>query len=159
MKVLNIHKRVVNQSQLEVSKLFNTLGTKNDLIWPGESWPRMKFRDGIKIGSIGGHGPIRYEIIELKDGELISFKFHRPKGFNGTHKLELNALDNASCELIHTIEMDTSISGSLKWSYVIRPLHDALIEDAFDKVQSHYNQLIIANQWPFWVKTLRYFLR
>ena len=51
MKVLNIHKRIVNQPKNSVIKIFETLSTENDKIWPKENWLAMKFKAGIKVGA------------------------------------------------------------------------------------------------------------
>ena len=53
----------------EVSKLFNTLATENDKIWPYKNWPAIHFQDGLHVGSRGGHGIVRYTIIEYIKGE------------------------------------------------------------------------------------------
>ena len=66
MKVYNYHSRTYNQPKEVITKLFESLTTENDKIWPIENWPAMRFKEGLKIGSRGGHGPIRYKIIEHK---------------------------------------------------------------------------------------------
>jgi hypothetical protein len=37
----------------------------------------------------------------------------------------------------------------------IRWLHDAYIEDAFDKVENHFSEDKKSSEWTWWVKTLR----
>ena len=51
--------------------------------------------------------------------------------------------------------MKTSIMGAIKWLLVVRWLHDALIEDAFDKIQNQLVQQQKKTEWSFWVKILR----
>ena len=41
MKVINIHKRIINQPNDQISCLLDTLSTKEDKIWPYEKWPAM----------------------------------------------------------------------------------------------------------------------
>lgn len=155
MKVLNVHKRILNQSKKEVSDILATLATDNDRIWPNEKWPAMKFRDEIKIGAKGGHGPIRYTIEKLNPKEIIQFRFSKPHGFNGIHKLELIELSQEMTEIKHTIDMNTSGKGTLIWIFVIRPLHNALIEDGFDKLENNFIDYKKSSKWSFWVKFLR----
>jgi len=50
LKVLNIHKRTINQPKYKLEEILKTLSTDNDLIWPNEKWPAMKFKGGIKVG-------------------------------------------------------------------------------------------------------------
>ena len=40
-------------------------------------------------------------------------------------------------EIKHTIDMNTYGKGTLMWTLVIRPLHNALIQDAFDKIENN----------------------
>ncbi len=140
MQVLNIHKRVINQPRGKVWDIVKTLSSKEDQIWPTEKWPRMRLNRGLEVGSSGGHGPIRYVIQEYLPGELIQFKFLKPKGFIGKHTIELTKIEENITELKHTIHMKTSLSGMFIWSLAIRSLHDALMEDAFDKVENHFSK-------------------
>lgn len=60
MKVINIHKREIRQPKSELTKLFNTLATDNDVILATDKWSPMKLDNGLQVGSRGGHGPIKY---------------------------------------------------------------------------------------------------
>jgi hypothetical protein len=51
--------------------------------------------------------------------------------------------------------MTTSGSATLKWALAIRWLHDAYIEDAFDKVENYFTKDKKISKWSWWVKTLR----
>ena len=159
MKVLNIHKRVINHPKEKVSELLETLSTKNDKIWPYEKWPVIKFRKGLVEGTNGGHGPIRYSIEKYIPKEFIQFKFSKPVGFNGIHKFEILELENGNTELKHTIDMDVVGKGLLTWIIAIRPLHNALLEDALDKVENQYISEKRKTEWTIWVKFLRKILK
>mgnify|MGYP000686999030 CR=1 FL=1 len=52
MQITNIHKRVINQPKEKISNLLNTLATKGDKVWPIELWPKMRFKNGLKVGDI-----------------------------------------------------------------------------------------------------------
>ncbi|WP_299336207.1 hypothetical protein [uncultured Psychroserpens sp.] len=155
MKVINQHTRLIDQPKAFVSQLFDTLATKNDRIWPKENWPAMKFKDGLQIGNNGGHGRIRYTIIEFEPGCRIKFKFLKPDGFYGTHELVIESVSEDSTEIRHEIRMKTSIKGYILWITMIRWLHDALIEDAFDKVENQFLSENKETSHSFWVRCLR----
>lgn len=155
MQVTNIHTRKINQPKEKVSQLFRTLTTKDDLVWPYENWPAIKFKDGLQVGSKGGHGRIRYTIIEFEAGEYIKFQFSKPDGFIGTHELKIETLNKSETEISHVIKVNTSFKATFLWVFVIRWLHDALIEDAFDKVENYYSEEKKAATYNFWVKLLR----
>jgi len=159
MKVLNIHKRIINQPKEKVSELLGTLSTKNDKIWPYEKWPAMKFQKGLVEGANGGHGPIRYSLEKYEPRKFIQFAFSKPMGFNGIHKFEILELENGKTELKHTIDMDVVGKGLLVWIIAIRPLHNALLEDALDKVENQYLKEKRKTEWTIWVKILRKILK
>lgn len=158
MKVLNIHKRTLNQPIDKLAELLKTLSTENDRIWPKEKWPEMKFKEGIKIGAKGGHGPIRYSVEKYNPNELIQFRFSKPNGFNGIHKFEINELSDQKTEIKHTIDMNTEGKGTLIWFFAICSLHNALIEDGFDKLENNFFDNRKSTKWNIWVKFLRKYM-
>lgn len=155
MKVLNIHKRSINQPKKIIVDHLKTLATEQDCIWPKENWPALRFKDGLKMGAEGGHGPIRYFVEAYNPDEIIQFRFTKPTGFNGIHKFEIKELTENKTEISHTIEMDTTGKGTLSWVFGIRSLHNALIEDAFDKFENMFTENKKSTEWNFWVKFLR----
>lgn len=159
MRILNIHQRNIAQPKERVARLIDTLSATEDQVWPHENWPRMKLDHGLEVGSKGGHGPIRYLVREYKAGEFIQFEFTYPKGFHGYHQLELIALDTESTKVKHTIEMQTSGKDTLLWLLAVRWLHDALIEDAFDKLENRLDSKNRRSPWSFWVKFCRVILK
>ena len=136
MKVENVHKRIINLSKAEFAVLLDALSTKGDKVWPNDNWPKIYFKNGLKVGSVGGHGIIKYLIEEYIRGELIVFRFIEPKGFNGIHKFEIEELNENTIEVKHSIIMNTEgVMATLSWITAIRWLHDALIENASQTVQ------------------------
>lgn len=154
MQVVNIHRRKINQSKESIIQLFKTLSTKNDAIWPFEKWPAMRFQDGLKIGAKGGHGRIRYTIIDHTD-DFIKFQFSKPEGFTGTHHLEIKSIQNDLTEITHEIKMFTSGKATFLWITTVRWLHDALLEDAFDKLENHFLTKKKETKYTIWVTLLR----
>lgn len=159
MQVTNIHSRIVNQPIKELMPLFESLGSSDDNIWPHEKWPAMKLDKGLQPNSKGGHGPIRYTVEEYRAGEFVRFKFSRPHGFNGSHWLEIADTSPAQTTITHTIKMCTSGFGTVAWILGIRWLHDALIEDAFDKIENRFSEKKKRTEWNIWVKLLRQALK
>ncbi|MBN8642818.1 MAG: hypothetical protein J0L86_13485 [Flavobacteriales bacterium] len=154
MKILNIHKRVINQPKTEIVKLFETLASDNDLMLATHKWSPMKLDKGLQIGSKGGHGPIKYHVIDYKPDDFIVFKFDL-KGFDGIHKFTISEISQNRTELSHTVDMITSGAATLKWVFAIRWLHDAYIEDALDKVENHSSTTKKRTEWSLWVRLLR----
>ena len=159
MRVINIHKRIINQPKENISEFLKTLSTENDKIWPKEKCPAMKFSDGIQVGTNGGHGPIRYIVEKYNTSKVIQFRFLKPYGFNGIHKFEINELTNGQTVIKHTIDMITKGKGTLIWAFAIRYLHNALIEDSFDKLENNFSDVQKYTKWNIWVKFLRKLLK
>lgn len=155
MKVLNIHQREIDQPKDRLLELFATLATKDDKIWPKEKWPGMKFENGLTTGAAGGHGPIRYIVVKNDQNGLLTFKFQNPPGFTGMHAFEITELNDNKTAIRHTIDMNTKTIATLKWVFAIRWLHDALIEDAFDKVENYFTGKNKKTEWNIWVRFLR----
>ncbi len=155
MKVLNIHKRKLNCPKSTVTELLKTLSTESDKIWPKENWPEMKFKDGIQVGAEGGHGPIRYSVEKYNPNKIIQFRFSKPIGFKGIHKFEIKERSNEKTEIKHTIDMVTAGKGTLIWILVIRSLHNALIEDGFDKLENNFSKKVKLTKWNYWVRFIR----
>lgn len=155
MRVINIHKRNINQSKTKIGELLDTLATENDMIVATDKWPRVKLDSGLNPNSKGGHGPIKYTVQVYRRNELIQFKFTRPSGFNGIHKFEITGVDASKTEIKHTIDMTVSGKDLLLWAFAIRWLHDAFMEDAFDKVENHLMNSAKRSEWSLWVGFLR----
>ena len=158
MKIINIHTRKIAQPKSEIAKFFKTLASENDMMLATNKWPPMKLDKGLQIGSRGGHGPIRYFVTEYQQDNFIKFQFDL-KGFDGFHKLEISETDLGTTILAHTIDMETSGMASLKWIFAIRWLHDAYIEDAFDKVENYSLSHKKRSKWSWWVRILRKLMR
>jgi hypothetical protein len=158
MKVLNVHERILPFSVDKVLPLFHSLATDKDLFWPFEKWPRMRFGDGLKFGSSGGHGPIKYEVIEYDPFGHVSFRFLKPKGFQGSHTLSIVEVDGVHTKLHHELTIRVRLLDYLYWSFVIRWLHDALMEDAFDKATTYLTNKNTFTPWIGWVKILRWLM-
>lgn len=154
MKVINIHSRLINQPIAKVAELFSTLSSKNDMMLATDKWSPMILDNGLNVGSKGGHGRLKYTVQEYTPGKSIIFQFDQ-KGFDGFHKFEITQVNANMTLLEHTVQMNAAGSGILIWSLAIRFLHDAYVEDSFDKVENHFTEDKKHSKWSWWVILLR----
>lgn len=157
--VLNIHERVIPANADAVGRMIDTLGSGGDMVWPSERWPPMKFDRPLEVGASGGHGPIRYRVESYEPGRSVRFRFLSPEGFVGTHEFDVVDAGEGASKLRHVIEMRAIGVAALSWSLVIRPLHDALLEDALDKVEGAFRDVGPARGWSHRVFFLRWLVR
>ena len=155
----NIHERKISTSLMEVAVLLDSLASTSDRFWPHETWPPMKFNKPMQVGAKGGHGPIRYWVKSYQPGNSVYFEFTSPTGFNGYHGFELKSGDSGNTIIRHILEMKTTGTALLSWPMIFRPLHDALIEDSFDKVERNLEFTPKGSSWSVWVKFLRWMIR
>jgi len=155
MTIKNVHERVINKTGEEIGALIDSLASENDKLWPHEKWPAMKFNRPLSVGVVGGHGPILYKVEKYEPGVCIQFKFLRPKGFEGYHRFEIKEISDNQTILRHIIKMQVKGKAMLMWLLVIRPLHDALLEDALDRAESKSGVQSEEQKWSPWVKLLR----
>lgn len=156
MHVINVHERELNASLEEAGVLIDRLASSDDLLWPFDRWPAMRFDRPLSVGAVGGHGPIRYVIEAYEPGRSIRFRFTKPDGFIGTHRLQLDELPTGRVALSHVIEMKTEGSAGFKWCFAIKSLHDALLEDALDRAEAYFDGKPRRRNWSPWVRFLRW---
>lgn len=131
--VANVHQRRYAAASADVVALVFTLASKDDRLWPYESWPRMRLDPGLVVGAGGGHGPVRYRVERIEPTGEVVFRFTGPSGFDGWHAFSVVEVAPAATMLRHELRMRVRGLALLSWPLFFRPLHDALIEEAFDK--------------------------
>lgn len=154
--VVNTHTRQFEVPLEQVCALVATLSSKEDQLWPSERWPRMRLDQGLNVGSSGGHGPVGYfvEHLEAEPVREVIFRFTKPRGFDGTHAFTVTQ-DGRLTTLRHDLRMRTRGWARLTWSLFFRPLHDALIEEAFDKATGQFGlPLTTPHRRSLWVRIL-----
>jgi hypothetical protein len=159
MRVVNIHERVVNGPVVKVGKLIDGLASTNDLLWPIDRWPAMQFDRPLGVGASGGHGPIRYTVESYVPGRSIQFRFTEPKEFAGTHRFEVDPIDEGTTKIRHVIKMQVTGLAWFTWTIAIRPLHNALLEDALDRAEIFIGKPMPQREWSHWVKFVRWIMR
>jgi hypothetical protein len=155
MKVANIHSRAYRASMAEVGTLLDSLASREDLLWPVDSWPAMRFDRALGIGARGGHGPIRYSVAEYEPGRRVRFQFDAPSGFNGYHEYRVEAVAGETSQLTHELRMQARGIAQVTWPLVFRPLHDALIEDSLAKAAWNLGEEAKTRRWSRRVRFLR----
>jgi len=140
-------------------RILESLGSGDDLLWPREQWPPMILDRGLEPGSRGGHGPIRYRVAEHVPGRRVEFEFEktaRLRMFRGRHYFEVIPR-GGEVILRHTIDTDTDFATWVRWKLIIEHLHDALLEDAFDKAERSAGlPAPHRSRWPIRVRILRW---
>jgi hypothetical protein len=153
--VLNIHRRDLHASRDAVGALLDSLASNQDLLWPHDRWPAMRFDRPLRIGAVGGHGPIRYIVESYEPGRAILFRFTGPR-VHGTHGFEIKDSAPGMTRLEHRLSMRVSGVALLSWLLMFRWLHDALIEDALDRAEASVtSRPLQERRWSLWVRFLR----
>jgi hypothetical protein len=159
--VLNIHERRLPISPETAGHILDSASSSDDLLWPNELWPPMVLDRGLAPGSRGGHAMIRYEVAEYVPGKRVEFQFRpmqRLSTFCGRHYFEVLPRGGETI-LRHTIDVDTGFATWVRWKLVVEHLHNALIEDAFDKIERNAGvRLPRRSRWPLRVRFLRWLL-
>ncbi len=155
MNEINIHERELNAPVRDVGELIDSLSSRADRLWPTRFWPRMQLDRPLGVGARGGHGPIRYEVEAYNPGRSVRFRFTGPAGFDGFHELEIAGETGESVILRHSLRMRTRGLAILTWPLLFRPLHDALIEDAFATAEAALKLEPRIKPWSIWVRMVR----
>lgn len=158
MRVHNEHVRVLPGHVADLGHLLDRVAAEDSALWPRQ-WPKLKLDRGLAVGARGGHGPIRYSVVAYEPGRRVTFRFERPRGFHGTHTFALEPSGDATL-FRHVLEMDAEGAARVAWPLVFAPLHDALIEDAFDAAERAVTGAVLRPQrWSLRVRALRRVLR
>jgi len=160
LHVRNVHDRCVPCPAGTVAALLRTLGAGDrDLVWPGQYWPRLCLDRPLEVGARGGHGAVRYRVTEYDPalGRVV-FAFE-PKGalggFDGRHLFEALPCPGGTL-LRHSVEAISDLTTAMRWLVMIRPIHDAAIEDALDRVELQLTGGIRQQtEWSPYVRWLR----
>lgn len=157
MKIVNVHQRLLHASPDRVAALIATLGSPNDALWPHTGWPRMVLDRPLGVGASGGHGPIRYRVVAYEPAGFVRFRF---KHVEGWHAFEVLEATSQYCLLEHRMEINARGLALLRWLFVIRPLHDACLEDLLSQAEASLGEIPRVVRWSPYVRLLmRWFSR
>jgi len=131
----NVHERHVQAPADDVGAVLETLAGPDDQVWPGDVWPAMVLDRGLAVGSTGGHDDIRYTVTGHEVGRRVELTFGPGCGIVGTHVFEVVDGPSRGCLVRHELHGRSEGSMRLMWPLVVRWVHDAVVEDAFDRVE------------------------
>jgi len=129
----NVHTRVTAGPMSAATQLFESLGSPDDRLWPGDRWPAMELDRGMELGSCGGHGSIRYYVDAVEPGRSVTFRFDPDQGIVGTHSLTIEGLDDGRVRWTHVLEV---VKPGRFLTAVLVPLHDTVLEDLLDQAEA-----------------------
>jgi hypothetical protein len=135
-KIHNSHAREIAAPATVVGEILDTVGSDDDRLWATDIWVAepVVFDRPLGVGASGGHGSIRYSVIEYESCRRIVFEFSPDGGLSGTHRFELEALGPDRCRLAHVLDAETS-----RWMRPLVPFligwHDAMVETALDRAE------------------------
>jgi hypothetical protein len=154
MQITNVHERTIAVPADRIGELLNTLASDNDMFWPHENWPAVRFDRPLQVGATGGHGSGPYTITSYTPGRHIRFDFVGG-GRNGFHEFHIRPLEGGSSLLRHSLDVRLPLIALYWWYAKIRPLHDAVLEDLFDKVEEQVSRVAQPQVWSARVVRLR----
>jgi hypothetical protein len=132
-RIHNVHEREIAAPAAVVGEILDTVGGADDRLWATDIWVAepVVFDRPLGVGASGGHGSIRYSVLEYEPSRRIVFEFSPGGGLSGTHRFELERLGADRCRLRHLLEAETS-----RWMRPLEPIligwHDAMVETALD---------------------------
>ncbi len=161
MRILNVHERRIAAPPVAVGEIVATLGSSGDRLWPGApagAWPPMHLDRPLAVGARGGHSRVRYHVASYVPGRSVRFEFDddgMTRGLRGEHRFEVEPR-GAETILRHVIEADTiGAAATARWMLLLRPLHDALMEDALDRAEMGLTGRVARPaMWGAWVRFL-----
>jgi hypothetical protein len=124
-------------------------------IWPAPPWSPLRLDAGLRPGSRGGHGAIRYEVAGHEPGRWTRFTFHPALGLDGYHELTVRAVPDGT-EITHLIV--ATLRGRMRWLWplAVRWLHEAVLHDLLDNWERAATGTVRSPaRWSLWVRFLR----
>lgn len=155
----NVHSRAIAAPAHVVDALLDTLSGPDDRIWPVPTWWPMRFDGPLAPGSVGGHGPVPYEVAAREPG-LVRFAFRPGVGLEGHHEYTVTPDGPDHCVLTHTLAGRAVGAGRLTWPLMVRWCHEALIKESLDNAEyAATGGVARPHRMSPWVRLGRRFLR
>jgi hypothetical protein len=136
MRIHNVHSRDLEAQPDRLAPLLDGLGRPGDRLWPTDTWPTipMELDRSLAVGARGGHGKIRYRVEAHEPGRSVVFRFPRKSGFDGFHRLDIEALGPCRSRMTHTLDCRVA-PRSLPLVPIILTYHNAVVEDLLDRAE------------------------
>lgn len=132
--VTDIHTRTFAGDLDSIGAMLDTLAGPADNFWVTDLTPPMILDRGLAPGSRGGHGAVRYSVVEYIPRRSVTFRFDPSTGLNGTHRF---SVESAPGGVTVTHELRAELSGAMRilWRPLVLPMHSGVIEDIFDHLE------------------------
>lgn len=155
-RINNVHERVIEASPSALAPLLERLGGPDDVLWPAPAWEPMILDGPPVVGADGGHGPIRYRVVEAEPGRRVRFEFHSMPGIVGHHELAVEPLPDGRALVRHVLDCRASGRMRVLGPILLEPLHDAVLEDLLDNAErATTGSVARPARWSWWVRLLR----
>jgi hypothetical protein len=155
-RIRNVHLREIQAPAAVVGEILDSVGSADDRLWATDIWVAepVRFDRPLSVGAEGGHGSIRYAVVEYEPRRRIVFRFSPDGGLSGTHGFELEPLGQDRCRLTHFLDAETS-----RWMRPLVPVligwHDAMVETAFDRAELEATgSLVRPTHIPRWLRIM-----
>lgn len=131
-RLCNVHERIVPGPLERSSELLEGILDPDTSVWPFDL-RRLELDRGLNPGSTGGHGPVRYSVVEHDLGRRVRFAFTPDAPIAGWHEFVLGDVPSLGVRWRHELLIDPVD----RWVREhIEPSHDALIETLLDHVDT-----------------------
>jgi hypothetical protein len=153
MRVRNVHTRELSAAPQDLGALIDRLGSEDDRSWPTDRGAAPLELDGpMAVGASGGHGAVRYAVVEHEPGRRVVFRFRPRVGLVGTHGFDIAPLGDHRSRITHTLECDVRPKLLPVWP-IVRRAHDVLIEELFDRAErATTGRSAAPSRWPVSVR-------
>lgn len=154
--IRNVHQREIDAPADLLGQALEEVGQPGDRLWPSPQWWPMELDGVVAVGASGGHGPVRYHVVEHAHGRRVRFEFQPTLGLHGYHEFTVGPLGDGRCLVRHEIVGRATGTMRILWPLVVRPLHDAVIEDLLDNAERVATGTVASPaNWSAWVRLLR----
>ncbi len=153
MPAVSVHERVLPAPADEVGALID----RPERMWP-DRWPPMRLGSPIRVGEESRRGFLCEEVIDYRPGERLAFRVTSPEQLHGKHRFEVEPAGERQTVLRHVLDVAPDGAGRLLWPLVVRPLHDALLEDILDRAETAVGGSPAPRGWSRQVRLLRWYI-
>lgn len=153
MPITNVHERELPASTVQIGALLDRLFGPEDCLWPAVQWPMSRSGE-LRIGAACHHDHIRYTVTEYQPGQRVWFAFTEID-LHGGHGLEVLKEEGAT-RLRHTLRARPRRSMRILWPLIVRPVHDAILEDLLDNAEREVTGTVASpHRYSRWIRVLR----
>ena len=147
--IRNVHKRAMRGDIDVAESILGELSGPSDELWPRWRWPALLLDRGLQVGSRGGHGSVRYRVVEVEP-RRVRFGFAPRSLLRGEHELSVRIAGKGTFREPPGDEKEPRAEWmNLEWQHrldvaanlpdtafrLVIQLHDVLIEDLLDQAE------------------------